>query len=173
MAIKKPTKKEWIYIGVLVALALLLWLLTRAKHVASAAPGNGADTYYLTGNIPPINSDGFTMPSFGDVNIPGVNLNTGGGGCNNCDQTPYYGSTQQLADALGGNGADAIQDALKSLPGYMTLNIQQKSVPGTINGVVWDTVTALPVLALGDGTTYSNMGEPAAHYAPPGISGGV
>lgn len=174
MAIKKPTKKEWIYIGVAAVALIIWWLYSRKSSVAVVnGAGQTPDTNYLNFNIPPIGNNGYNQPSFGGINIPPVFL--GGGNCNQCYAPKYYGSNQDLANALGQTGADAVQEALKGLPNYMTVNIEQHYQSGSLNpqDVNYAVLSQLPVLALGGGTTSTIADQPAqsSNYAPPSILG--
>jgi len=173
MAIKKPTKKEWIYIGVAAVALLLWWLFSRSgsTRITNGA-GQTPDTSYLNFNIPPIGSNGLAQPSFGGINIPPVFM--GGGNCNQCYQPKYYGSNEDLANALGQTGADAVNAALSNLPNYMTVNVQQQYQTGSLNpdDVNYAVLSQLPVLALGGGTTSSIMDQSAqtSNYAPLAIA---
>jgi hypothetical protein len=117
----KKEKKTLIIVGCVgVAFVVLLYLLRKTNGVHSRVTngaGQPADTYYLTSNIPPINSSGVTVPNFGPVTI-GNGSGGGYGGCNGCDVTSQYGSSFQLAQALSAQNMDnydqAVQDALNA-----------------------------------------------------------
>lgn len=157
---KKPNKKEMVYIGALLtATFILMWLLKRSAGDTQIVNGAGQtpDTGYLTYNLPAIGADGQPVPTFGDIYIPPLNYN--GGGCNSCYSNDYYGTPQSLANAVGNAGADSVQQALQSLPGYAQLTIQNDVTSGSIYYADQQLVNSLPVLALGP-INQSNITQP-------------
>lgn len=163
----KLSKKEWGYIGgVIVVSLIILWLLYRKGQNVQVLNGDGKtpDTSYLNFNMPPLNNDGLAMPQLGNVVVPPMNLNLGGG-CNNCSQANYYSSPIELANALGDYGSDAVQKSLESMPNYVQVAVDQNYTAGSIDDVnrrvlsnmgalilPWttkDTMLGLPVQAMG------------------------
>lgn len=122
---KKPSKKEVIYISIVAVVLLLLWFFAKRGTTSTVVNGAGdpANTGYLTFNIPPINSDGMTQPVFGNINIPGITIGGSGGGCTSCQSSNYYGSSQDLAANLGASGADAVGSSLAEAAGGMASTV--------------------------------------------------
>lgn len=178
MTIKKPTKKEMIYIAVVaLVIIIVLFLSRKKKSIITNGAGQPADTGYLTFNMPP-NNGGFSIPGFGNNYFGGVNM--GSGGCNGCDTgTRYYGSTQDLSNALASSPsatdyASAINQAFQNMPEYMTAKIMSDYSSGSIDSGNQTVLSTIPVLALGDGTTQTIIDQPASStgpYAPYGIIG--
>lgn len=156
----KLSKKEWGYIGGVTLVALIiLWLLYRKGQTTEILNGAGQkpDTGYLTMNIPPLNQDGLTLPHLGNVYVPPMNLNLGG--CNQCYQPPYYSSPTELAAALADQQNPSFSDALKALPNYMEVHIDQAYTAGAIDEVNRRVGQNIGALLLP--TTNSIMKDPA------------
>lgn len=170
MAIKKPTKKEWIYMGAVAAIIFLLLLWRRTKSIiqtgSSSLPSPDAT---LTYNIPQPGGGSFTMPGFGNNYFGGANIGLGSG-CNGCDGSPaYYGTSSNLASAMNGSPdmasyQDAINSALQNMPGYATAQIQSSLESGSIDQANYTALSNLPVLVLGTGTTTTQITDPAPIY---------
>lgn len=156
---KKPSKKELMYIGGITAIGIVIFLLYKKSTTSYIDTGSGQqpDTAYMTYNIPPINSSGFAQPDFGNINIPGINYNAGG--CNACYSNNYYGSSIGTATALGDTGANNINDILSTLPNYQIATIDNTINSGNIYDYNQHLISQLPILALGTPDTIVN--EPA------------
>ena len=115
----KENKKKVIIVAAIVAAFIVLLSLMRKRGgsagVMGQSSGSNPNTYYLTSNIPPLDSNGYAAPNFGPVTI---GTGSGGGGCNGCDMVSNFGNTSQLTDYLnnsGGNYNQALQDALNAM----------------------------------------------------------
>lgn len=139
---KKPSKKEMIYIGVVAVILFVLWFFARnGSSTVYNGAGQPADTGNLTFNIPPIGSDGMTMPDFGDVNLGGGQS----GGCG-CAGNNYYGSSAQLANALGDTNRAAVTDALNNAGANVnTMLVNNAQVTAADNSGPPQVISYLPI----------------------------
>lgn len=116
-------KRALIIGGIILAFILLMFMLRKKTTMPVNGAGQASDTYYLTSNIPPIDSSGFTMPNFGPVTIgTGGSGGVGyGGTCGGCDMVSNFGNNAQLAGYLNNTSsyADAVNDALAAMNGYI------------------------------------------------------
>lgn len=133
---KEEKKKALIAVGLVIALIVLWFLMRKSGRYNPVVNGAGrpAGTSYLTYNIPPINSDGFTLPNFGDIVIQAGNPGgTSGYGCGGCDASSYYGTTAQLAAALPGSESYSnYQAALTESINNFQLNTSYTVNPGSL-----------------------------------------